>query len=232
MCNILPVTRCCQWRGARQMAHQVQRIDAAVSGRAGRGPRNLMPQNLGVQARERVKWAEVAAVKAELDSQVAALLGPKTEADVAAAAAPKKKVIAFLARARGARRALGPPLCDVSKGTLESAARVGWRWAACPTTCGVLHRPLQRVCLAPPIAAASLEVVPHRRPSRPKQQSLLQRRQRRRQNLRKRRSPPGATATPSPFCRGRRPTTWCDILRAPHSGGGNGDVCDHPCARS
>mmetsp|Transcript_551 Transcript_551/g.1641 ORF Transcript_551/g.1641 Transcript_551/m.1641 type:complete len:812 (+) Transcript_551:162-2597(+) len=43
------------------------------------------------QARERVKWAEVAAVKAELDAQVARLLGPKTEADVAAAAAPKKK---------------------------------------------------------------------------------------------------------------------------------------------
>ena len=38
-----------------------------------------------------MKWAEVTAVKAELDAQVAALLGPKTEADVAAAAAPKKE---------------------------------------------------------------------------------------------------------------------------------------------
>ena len=45
-----------------------------------------------LQARERIRWAEVRAVKAELDAQVAALLGPKTDADVAAAAAPKKKV--------------------------------------------------------------------------------------------------------------------------------------------
>jgi len=42
--------------------------------------------------RESLKWADVAAVKAEVEAQVLALLGPKTEADVAAAAAPKKKV--------------------------------------------------------------------------------------------------------------------------------------------
>lgn len=40
------------------------------------------------QVRGVLKWAEVPAVKAELDSQVAALLGPKTEADLAP---PEKK---------------------------------------------------------------------------------------------------------------------------------------------
>jgi Glutaminyl-tRNA synthetase, non-specific RNA binding region part 2 len=42
--------------------------------------------------RTELKWAEVSAVKAEVEQQVAALLGPKTEEDAAAAAAPKKKV--------------------------------------------------------------------------------------------------------------------------------------------
>jgi Glutaminyl-tRNA synthetase, non-specific RNA binding region part 2 len=44
------------------------------------------------QVRTELKWAEVGAVKAEVEQQVAALLGPKTEEDVAAATAPKKKV--------------------------------------------------------------------------------------------------------------------------------------------
>lgn len=38
-----------------------------------------------------LKWADVSAVRAELSSQIASLLGPETEADKAAAAAPKKK---------------------------------------------------------------------------------------------------------------------------------------------
>jgi hypothetical protein len=44
------------------------------------------------QVRSELKWAEVSAVKAEVEQQVAALLGPRTEEDAAAAAAPKKKV--------------------------------------------------------------------------------------------------------------------------------------------
>lgn len=44
------------------------------------------------QVRTELKWAEVSAVKAEVEQQVAALLGPRTEEDAAAAAAPKKKV--------------------------------------------------------------------------------------------------------------------------------------------
>ena len=44
------------------------------------------------QVRTELKWAEVSAVKAEVEQQVSALLGPKTKEDAAAAAAPKKKV--------------------------------------------------------------------------------------------------------------------------------------------
>ena len=39
-----------------------------------------------------VKWAEQAALKTELERQVAALLGPKTEADLTVPDKKKKKV--------------------------------------------------------------------------------------------------------------------------------------------
>ena len=45
-----------------------------------------------VQVRSSLKFADVALLKAAVEKQVTSLLGPMTEADIAAAAAPKQKV--------------------------------------------------------------------------------------------------------------------------------------------
>ena len=74
-----------------QIAAAVADVVAANSAKlqADRYHMNVNPL-LG-QVRAVVKWAEVPAVKAELDAQVAALLGPKTEADLAPPVKKKKE---------------------------------------------------------------------------------------------------------------------------------------------
>jgi len=54
------------------------------------------PVLCAAQARAEVKWAPAAELKQELDRQVAALLGPKTEADMQKPDAKKKKAKVWL----------------------------------------------------------------------------------------------------------------------------------------
>ncbi len=70
------------------------------------------------QVRGVLKWAEVPAVKAELDSQVAALLGPKTEADLAPPEKKKKakaeKPVASAEKQQGANGATTADAADAN----------------------------------------------------------------------------------------------------------------------
>lgn len=64
------------------------------------------------QVRNVVRWADVAAMRAELDAQVAALLGPKTEADLAPL--EKKKKEKKKAEKPAAAKADGPPAAEAA----------------------------------------------------------------------------------------------------------------------
>ncbi|PRW56443.1 glutamine--tRNA ligase [Chlorella sorokiniana] len=75
-----------------------------------------------------IKWADVGALKAELEAQVAALLGPKTEADLVKPEKKKKPVKAAAPAENGA--AAAAPAKKASEG--EEAWRTADPWAFLP----------------------------------------------------------------------------------------------------